>query len=105
MSVLTGLARLARVHVERMARWGVPRAELLRDAGLTEEDLHDPDARVPLSAIVRLWRATTVRAPDPILGLRLGAGTRARELGLVGYTLVYSSTLAAAPRRLAGYDR
>jgi AraC-like DNA-binding protein len=87
------------------ARWGVPRAELLRAAGLTEKDLHDPDARVPLSAIVRLWRATTVRVPDPLLGLRLGAGTRARELGLVGYTLVYSSTLAAALRRLARYDR
>jgi Arabinose-binding domain of AraC transcription regulator, N-term len=53
----SSLARLALIHLERAARFGVPRAELLRDAKLNEEQLRDPDARIPRSAMVRLWHA------------------------------------------------
>jgi hypothetical protein len=88
-----------------MERFGVPAADLLREAGLTEEGLRDPDARIPLTALARLWRAASTRVADPLLGLRLGSEARARDFGLVGYTLVYSNTLAAALRRLSRYDR
>jgi AraC-like DNA-binding protein len=101
----SGLARAALMHLERAARLGVPREELLQDARLHEEQLRDPDARVPRSAIVRLWRAVGARVPDSTLGLRYGAEVRLRELGLVGYTMASSRTVGAALTRLTRYDR
>ena len=92
----SGLARLALFHVERLTRMGASRAELLREAGLDEKQIQDPDARIPLSAVVRLWHTTTTRLPDPALGLRLGADVRARDSGRVGDTLAVSATLGAA---------
>ena len=101
----SGLARVALMHLAHAARWGVPRAELLREARLDEEQLRDPDARVPRTALVRLWHAVASHVPDPALGLRLGTAVRAREFGLVGYTMAVSPTVAAALQRLTRYDR
>jgi len=100
-----GLARAALLHLERATRFGVPRGVLLREARLNEEQLCDPDARVPRSAIVRLWRAVASRVPDSAFGLRYGAEFRLREFGLVGYTMAFSRTVGAALERLARYDR
>ena len=100
-----GLARLALMHLERMTQLGLPRDELLRAAGLEERHLRDPDARIPLSAIARLWGMVGTRIADPAIGLRLGADARAREFGLVGCAMAYSKTLGAALTRLARYGR
>jgi Arabinose-binding domain of AraC transcription regulator, N-term len=54
---------------------------------------------------VRLWHAVASHVPDPTLGLRLGTAVRAREFGLVGYTMALSPTVAAALQRLTRYDR
>src|SRR5262245_11918364 len=101
----SGLACVALMHLAHAERWGVPRAALLRAARLDEEQLRDPDARVPRSALVRLWYAVAAHVPDPALGLRLGTAVRAREFGLVGYTMALSPTVAAALKRLARYER
>lgn len=103
----SGLARLALVHLDEAMRVGVgvSRAQLLREAGLGEEQLRDPDSRIPLSAISRIWQATIAHSSNPLVGLRLGGSVHARQLGLVGYTLVFSHTLGAALERLARYSR
>ena len=49
MKELSGLARVALLHLEHAARWGVSRVELLREARLDEEQLRDPDAPGPAS--------------------------------------------------------
>jgi AraC-like DNA-binding protein len=105
LSEPSGLARGALMHLEQATRLGVPRAELLREAKLNEEQLRDPDGRIPRSAIVRLWHAVAARVPDSELGLRYGAEVRMREFGLVGYTMACSRTVGAALQRLARYDR
>ena len=96
MTAPSGLARMVLLHLAHAARWGVSRVELLHEARLDEAQLRDPDARVPRAAIVRLWHAVAARVPDPAFGLRLGADARAREFGLVGYTLAFSPTVGAA---------
>ena len=100
-----GLARIALMVLDRTSRWGLPRDEILREARLDETQLRDPDSRIPVAAIARLWRAIAARATDPTIGLRLGKDVRARELGLVGYAMACSQTLGAALRRLDRYDR
>jgi AraC-like DNA-binding protein len=100
-----GLARLALMHLDRVTQLGLPRAELLRAAGLDERHLRAPDTRIPLSALARLCGAITARIADPAIGLRLGADARAREFGLVGCAMAYSDTLGSALTRLARYGR
>jgi AraC-like DNA-binding protein len=101
----SGLARLALVHLERAAQLGVSRDTLLREAKLDERQLRDPDSRIPLIAYARMWRAVTKHVSDPAIGLRIGADTRVRELGLVGYSMAFSATLGSALRRLVHYSR
>ena len=101
----SGLARLALVHLERTTQLGLPRAELLREAGVTEDHLRDPDARIAVSALARLWRVATARVREPALGLSLGANARARELGLAGHAMMAGSTIGGSLRRLARYGR
>jgi AraC-like DNA-binding protein len=91
--------------LERAARFGLSRDELLRQARLDEAQLRDPDQRIPIAAVVRLWRAIATDATEPTVGLRLGKDVRVRELGLVGYTMVCSCTLGVALKRLDRYDR
>jgi AraC-like DNA-binding protein len=100
-----GLARLVLIPLERAARCGLSRDQLLHDARLDEAQLHDPDGRIPVAAVARFWRAVAARAVDPAIGLRLARDVRVREFGLVGYTMVSSKTLGAALRRLDRYDR
>ena len=100
-----GLARLALMHLDRVTQLGLPRAELLRAAGLDERHVRDPDARIPLSAVARLWGTIAARVEDPLIGLRLGADAHVREFGLVGCAMAYSKTLGAALTRLARYGR
>jgi AraC-like DNA-binding protein len=98
-----GLARLALILLDRVTQLGLPRAELLRAAGLDERHLRAPDTRIPLSGIARLCGAITTRITDPVVGLRLGSDARAREFGLVGCAMAYSQTLGAALTRLSRY--
>ncbi|MGH7303540.1 MAG: AraC family transcriptional regulator [Candidatus Rokuibacteriota bacterium] len=101
----SGLARLVLVQLERLAQLGLARATLLREAKIDERQLRDPDARIPLEAIARIWRVAATHVPDPAFGLRLGAETSMRDWGLVGYAVAFSSTLGSGLNRLAHYSR
>ena len=102
---LTGIARLPLAIVRVSPRLGLDPAELMRDASIDTLDLRDPDARVPLAKILRLWRAVAERQPDPAVGLRLGSAMTVRDLGLVGYAMAHSSSLGEALRRFSRYCR
>ena len=100
---LTGLARLPLAILAISPRLGLDPAELMRAASIDTLDLHDPDARVPFAKVLRLWRAVAERQPDPAVGLRLGSAVTVRDLGLVGYAMAHSSSLAEAFRRFSRY--
>ena len=101
----SGLARLALVQLDRLGQMGLARDLLLREARVDERQLRDPDARIPLDAVARLWRVAASHIPDPAFGLRLGAETSVREWGLVGYAAAFSNTLGSALNRFAHYSR
>lgn len=105
MNEPSGLARLALMHLQRVTQLGLTRETLLREARLDERQVQDPDSRIPLAAVARLWRSLTKHVPDPAIGLRLGADARVREFGLVGYTMAFSNTVGSALRRLGHYSR
>jgi AraC-like DNA-binding protein len=84
---------------------GLDRAVLLVKSGLTEDIIADPDGRIPTKQMVRLWQTLIDELDDPLLGLKVGAGPRVTEFGLVGYAMLYSDTLLDALSRLARYQR
>jgi len=105
MTQATGHVRLALVLLDRAPQLGVSRDTLLQETKLDERQLRDPAGRIPLAAIARLWRSLASHAPDPAVGLRVGADVRVREFGIVGYTLAFSSTVGSALTRLSRYTR
>jgi AraC-type transcriptional regulator len=96
----SGLVRLILVHLDKLTQLGLSRDVLLREAKIDERQLRDPDGRIPLKAVARLWRAADSQVSDPAFGLRLGSETAVREWGLVGYAMAFSSTLAPRPQPL-----
>ena len=105
MNQQSALVRLVLVQLDKLVRQGVSRETLLREAKIDEQQLTDPDGRIALTAVARLFRAADTHIPDPAFGLRLGAETSVREWGLVGYAVAYSATLGSALNRLAHYSR
>jgi AraC-like DNA-binding protein len=82
------------------------RHDTLRDAaGVTDEDLRDPDARVPLAAEIALWQTLARHISDPEFGVRAGGAHLLRTMGLVGYVARFSGTLRGALRRVERYSR
>src|SRR5262249_23519745 len=101
----SALVRLVLVQLDKLGQMGLSRDVLIRQAKVDERQLRDPDGRIPLDAVARLWRAPAPHAAAPAFGLRLGAETSVREWGLVGYAVAYSSTLGSALNRFAHYSR
>lgn len=101
----TGLARIPLIALELAAELGLDPEQIENRAGLTEQKLADPDARVPLSKLASTWQAVIALKPEESIGLRVGRLIKVRQLGLVGYTMVYSDTLRDAFQRLARYSR
>ena len=66
-------------------------APLLARAGLTGDELEEPDARISRRAQHLLWEAAFDEMGDPALGLRVAASIRASAFGLLGYLATASA--------------
>jgi AraC-like DNA-binding protein len=73
--------------------YGIPRGQMLSAALLTEQELADPDARVPEQALWALMRFLRAESGDPGLGLRMADALDLRAQGYWGYALLSSMTL------------
>jgi AraC-like DNA-binding protein len=81
------------------------RQTLLDGAGLTEDQLQDPDSRVPVAATLQLWRQVANLIDHPDLGLKVGSSLLLREAGIVGYAMMHSDTLLSALKRLVRFAK
>lgn len=100
---LTNLVRIPLLMLEYAERFGMDRGELLRLASITPATLDDPDTRLPMSALLKLWRAILERQEGKAIGVRIGSTCRVTRLGLVGYVMFYSSDLLEALHRFSRY--
>jgi AraC-like DNA-binding protein len=101
----TQLARGPALLLWYAERNGLDRQALMRAACLTEQDLADPDSRIPVVAMHRLWRELLAQDNDPLIGLKIGTAVTIRRTGLVGYMMRYSETLLDAFLHLSRYSR
>jgi AraC-like DNA-binding protein len=93
-SVPTVSVMVVRPVVATLASFGVHVPTLLARAGISEADLKDKSARVPVARELALWRAADELTGDPALGLRLAAQFEPGVLGSLGYMLRHSQNLA-----------
>lgn len=101
----TSLVRLPLHLLRQTDKEGLDRRDLLEQAGLTESDLVDPDARIPLLRLLALWQAVLKVLTGPDVGIRFGSEVLVRDVGLVGYLMLHSRTLREALERLARFGR
>jgi len=84
---------------------GLDRANLLRQIELSEDQIRDPDNRVPVVKTLRLWRRIANQLADPDLGLEVGSTFEVREGGVVGYAMLHSDTLLGALKRVVRFAK
>ena len=95
------ISRLLRVGTEH----GLDRATLLRQIDLSEDQIRDPDSRVPVVKTLRLWRRIANQVTDPDLGLEVGSTLEIRETGVVGYAMMHSDTLLGDITRVVRFAK
>jgi AraC-like DNA-binding protein len=78
---------------------------LLREAGLDPALLGDPNGRVPVSGMVRLWRLAVAATGDACLGLKVAAHVQPATFHSLGLALLASQTLEDALQRSARFSR
>lgn len=69
---------------------GIRREILLAAADAREEDFRDPDARLPVAAVVALWQALARQVSDPGFGVMAGAAWRAVVSEVVAWLAAWS---------------
>ena len=75
-----------------------------RLSGVSAEVPKDPDARVPIDAMVRSWKAALELSGDPALGLAVGADYSSNSHGILGHLISHSETLGGALKVLCRYQ-
>lgn len=97
MSQLTALSSLSRTAVDAAVAAGVSRDELLARAGISAELVDDPDARIPVTDLLRLWTLAAELSNDPFFGLHAGERVvSARTIHVVGFAARSGATLGEA---------
>lgn len=78
---------------------------LLRRAGLDAAMLRDPNGRVPVRSMARLWALAVEDTGDPCLGLKAAAFIQPATFHGLGMALLASQTLGDALQRSARFSR
>jgi hypothetical protein len=97
-----GLSRLA---VNRVRRAGIRVEPLLSRAGLTIDQVDDPEKRIDAGKQIAFLAVAADVLNDDFLGLSLAEEFDCRDLGLLYYVMASSDTLGGALQRVSRYSR
>lgn len=90
---------IARLAYARARREGVDADTLLRKAGLSHEQVDNPDARLQVKNQVKFLDLVAAAVNDDLLGFHLSLDFDLRAAGLLYYVVASSDTLEEALRR------
>ena len=106
---LAGLPRvgggLTRLAAGRARRAGIKLGPLLSRAGLTIDQIDDPEQRISARSQIAFLETIAEELNDDFLGVTLAKEFDCRDLGLLYYVMASSDTLGDALRRVARYSR
>ena len=95
---------LTRLACERARREGVEVDSLLREAGLTHQQIDDPCARLDVKSQIKFLELAATALKDECLGFHLAQKCDLRVIGLLHYVLASSDTLGEALQRGVRYS-
>lgn len=98
-------ASLTQAILHAASRLGLDRQALLDTCDLQEQQLIDPDARVPFSVQEGLWQELDSRLQHPEPGLLLGRNLTPGPFSVLSYLLQSSATLGDALTAALRYQR
>ncbi|MFT3925062.1 MAG: AraC family transcriptional regulator [Myxococcales bacterium] len=99
------LASWVRTIVDALKAQGIEPAPVLQSVGLDSNALTDPNARISVVAMARLWRKATERVGDPAFGLRASKFIRHTTFHALGTSVLASSTMQEAVERVVRFNR
>jgi len=97
------LAVSCRALIAHAAGLNQPTQHWLRLAGLSLEQLEDPDARLDPAAIFSLWRQAYLDMNDPALALHVAESLPRGAYRAVEYLAAHAPTVGAAYSKIADY--
>lgn len=97
LNVTAVLDTLEQLHIDG------PRVLAL--AGLTLDELHGPNARIPAGHEVKFWEALAEHTGDGLIGLRVAEKIQVGSLGAYEYLLRNSPSLRAAVEQANKFER
>jgi AraC-like DNA-binding protein len=98
-------ASLIRLTADRLRSAKIDPKPLLLRAGLTQEQISDPDNRIAMQSQVTFLNVAAEALDDDTLGLTLATELDCRNVGLLYYVLASSDTLGTALERASRYSR
>jgi len=72
------------------------RAFLLKKSGIDQNNLSDPDARLPVEIVTKIWETAKDATNNPLIGLQVGEHIRPGSFSVLGHLLMTCATLRDA---------
>ena len=102
---MTVSSSIARSIVQFAHSYGVEEPILSRAAGISPAALDNPDQRITIEQLDKLWQQAVRLTGDPFLGLHLGEHFDLSAVGVVGYLMQNSPHLGAALQQAMRYGK
>ncbi|SOD90540.1 AraC family transcriptional regulator [Spirosoma fluviale] len=87
-----------------VSQCGADAGALSQAVGLDSTQLEDPDGRVPMATMQRLWGLAVEATGDPHLDLHMAQHVHHSSYGVLAYVLMHSPTLGVAIQKLCRYQ-
>ena len=98
------IASWTRFVITGMQARGLNTDSLLREAGITESDLDNPNHRISVSHMTQLWQLAARDTGDPCFALGLADLAQADMLSGLGLAIMFSDTIGEAIQRICRYS-
>jgi AraC-like DNA-binding protein len=87
---------LALQLVRVVSRWQVSPSELLEGLGVSEAELSEPGAMLPLDTVIALWDRARALTQEPGLGFTLGLNQHTNVMGYAGFAAMSAESYGQA---------
>jgi AraC-like DNA-binding protein len=91
--------------LDALERLGIDGPRLLAQTGVTLQEVHAPNARIPASVEFALWDALAEHTQDRLIALRVAEQIQVGALGAYEYLMRNSQTLRSAIEQASKFER
>ena len=102
---LTALVTTTEAAARVLARYQINAEEFFLGLGLSSAPYADPDARLNLATVTKLWSELVAQTRNPEIGFEIGMALTATNIHAVGYACLASRTVREVLERLVRYHR